>query len=771
MLRRPAALLAVVFVLTSAGAARAADASFADYNAFYRAFQAWGPDSSSVAEVSSLLLERDAGTFALEHGRLALATPFGGRRVAAVFTGRGTMTFMPRSEIERPQLRRFFGSTTLRKTFTRLTLVFSDSTLRELTETLHFHSDTLASLGRAWRGTMPFLTSQGLHIVRSISIAQMLLDGDDNGLFWAAAGDAGGDPLFFALDPNSTERVQLSRRPTDDRYGLVDFHNSEIVSEFFAAGDPDTIRRDEVPAYGASHVALDVTVAPDLRITAIAALDMTAHGRPRAWLAFDLPDDLHLDGVTFGDRPQSFFQENDDPLVWVRLDRAIAPESTATVTFRYHGRCFDREDERVVHRFTMSWYPAPVFSADATWDMAFHYPRDLQLVAAGDRVATAERGLTLDSRWHVTTPVPWASFDLDYLRGTHVSGDSVPPVTVWMEHLDGAGRVAATPLASLRDAGDYDRRVARDVAHCLQFFQRELGPPQATAFNAVETPLRFYIAFPGLVRMMPREDKEQPGPEHTPDVIRAHEISHQWFGLGVRPATYHDMWLAEGFADFCSIWYLQEARRDTKSYLDVLGAWRTELLENRKFLLGAGQQAGPIWLGPRTNSSATPNDYDLVVYDKGAWVLHMLRNMLLEPNDSTESRFRGLLRDFYGRFRGQRAFTEDFRAAVERAAGQDMGWFFDQWVYGTDVPTYRFSWSAEPLKDGTWSIHGKVEQSNVPDTFKMPVFVRAVFGREGYSRDRVWVHGPVTEFTLPPSPRKPTDVVFNDLQSVLCDQR
>ena len=225
---------------------------------------------------------------------------------------------------------------------------------------------------------------------------------------------------------------------------------------------------------------------------------------------------------------------------------------------------------------------------------------------------------------------------------------------------------------------------------------------------------------PGLGAHDAARRRPAPGAEYTPDIVRAHEISHQWFGLGVAPATYHDAWMREGFANFCSIWYLQAGRKDADSYFKVLDAWREKMLANRKYLFGRGQDPGPIWLGTRVNTSATHEDYRHVIYQKGAWVLHMLRNYLLDDADPGETRFRDLLRDFYARFAGRRAFTEDFRAAAERAAGEDMGWFFDQWVYGTDVPTYRFTWKADPV-DGQWRVAGRIEQSGVPASFRQPV--------------------------------------------------
>ena len=324
-------------------------------------------------------------------------------------------------------------------------------------------------------------------------------------------------------------------------------------------------------------------------------------------------------------------------------------------------------------------------------------------------------------------------------------------------------------LHGKRTPRDDDERVTRDVARAIKFFQTEWGPPLARSFQAVETPADVYVAFPGLIHLMLRKDAVAPGPQFSPDLIRAHEIAHQWWGLGVDDATYHDRWLSEGFSDFSALWYTQAGRHDPKAYLDVLEAWRKDLLVNRHFPLGGEKQAGPIWLGPRTNSSATPDDYALIIYEKGAWVLHMLRDYLLDDASGDEHRFRGLMRDFYQRWAGRKAFTEDFRAAAERAAGEDLGWFFGQWVYGTDVPTYRVRWSWTPAEGGQWRIHGRIEQSQVADAFRMPVFVRVDFADGSYSRQRVWVRGPVTELDLPLAPRKPSGVIFNDLQSVLCE--
>ncbi len=768
MSRRWRCLLAAALLFAIAAPARA-DTAFRDWNEFWGAFTSWSLDPTHIADVHSLILDRDAGTIVLEQGRIAYAKPFGGRRVAMVFTGRGSFVFAPRSWIEREQLRRFYGAPLFRRSFERLTLIVADTTFAELAPVLHFHSDTLGQLEAAWRDAFPYLTQGKLHYARPLPVAQMLLDGVDDGLFWALLTNRkNDDPNVFSLIPEYAERVVLERQPEDDRSGMMRRYNTEVISSFAALGDPDSLRGDERAPYEATHYAIDVSLDSDLKATVTADLDLLAHDHPRQWIGLELPPSLTVDDVTLGGRPQSWYEEDDNPIVWVRLDHPIPPESTATVRMRYHGRLFDRQDNWAIHKYSSTWYPKPWVMADATWDLTFHWPGDIQLVSCGQRIAHDDQGPVHSGTWRLTHPVPWVSFDVNYMRGIHVTGDSMPPVTVWLRHLSGAGRVENTTLDALRNAKDYDHRVAFDVAHALQFFTKAFGPPLAPEISAVETPLWRYEGYPGLVHMMRRGDPRPNGPEYSPEVVRVHEISHQWFGLSVTPATYHDAWLREGFANFCSLWYLEAGRGDRKDYLEILDSWRDRLLENRRYLLGQGQEAGPISLGTRANTSSTPRDYQLVIYAKGAWVLHMLRDYLLDESDPNETRFRGLLRDFYTRYAGRPASTEDFRRACERATGEDMKWFFDEWVYGTDVPVCRFQWSAEP-SDGQWKITGRIETSNVPATFRFPVILRVDLGDGRLSRQRVWVKGPVTEFELPPVPARPADVVFNDLDSVLCD--
>jgi len=104
--------------------------------------------------------------------------------------------------------------------------------------------------------------------------------------------------------------------------------------------------------------------------------------------------------------------------------------------------------------------------------------------------------------------------------------------------------------------------------------------------------------------------------------------------------------LSEAFAEFSALWFVQFAAHDNRSYFGTLEEWRKLIVGNRTFVFGSGQQASPIWLGGRTESSTTEGDYGLIIYEKGAWVLHMLRNLMLDLDTMKEDRFNGLMREF-----------------------------------------------------------------------------------------------------------------------------
>jgi aminopeptidase N len=156
----------------------------------------------------------------------------------------------------------------------------------------------------------------------------------------------------------------------------------------------------------------------------------------------------------------------------------------------------------------------------------------------------------------------------------------------------------------------------------------------------------------------------------------AHEIAHQWFGDSVTESTWADLWLSEGFATYFAGLFLQryEGEDVFQSYMKN-AATNVFEYERRKRI--------PIFDRETENllELLNPNNYQ-----KGAWVLHMLRSNL-----GDEVFFRGI-RNYYEAHKNSVATTEDLRAALEKASGKDLDWFFKRWVYDTGHPQYELTW-------------------------------------------------------------------------------
>ncbi|ACF13644.1 hypothetical protein Ctha_1180 [Chloroherpeton thalassium ATCC 35110] len=107
---------------------------------------------------------------------------------------------------------------------------------------------------------------------------------------------------------------------------------------------------------------------------------------------------------------------------------------------------------------------------------------------------------------------------------------------------------------------------------------------------------------------------------------------------------------------------------------------------------------------------------------------------------------------------------------VEKHIGTDMSWFFKQWVYDTQIPDYQYAYEVRQTKEGSYKITCKITQSNVADDFKMYIPLQLDFGNNQYIRMRILVQGKETVVTLPTLPLKPTQIKFNYLMSVLCQE-
>src|SRR5215212_609475 len=196
------------------------------------------------------------------------------------------------------------------------------------------------------------------------------------------------------------------------------------------------------------------------------------------------------------------------------------------------------------------------------------------------------------------------------------------------------------------------------------------------------------------------------------DNVGAHELAHQWWGHQVAPRTYHDEWISEGFAEFTAALVAQQ----TGGWPRYDAFWeraRRQILERPRQANIDTVDAGPISQGQRVSTWRNDWAYNVLIYSKGAYVLHMLR-MAMTDSKNGDAAFAAMMKEFATTYAGKTASTRDFQRMVEKHAtpnlriSQDgsMNWFFNQWVHGTAIPKITSKLEFQPGADGKYKLTG-----------------------------------------------------------------
>ena len=189
------------------------------------------------------------------------------------------------------------------------------------------------------------------------------------------------------------------------------------------------------------------------------------------------------------------------------------------------------------------------------------------------------------------------------------------------------------------------------------------------------------------------------------EYITAHELGHQWFGDMITCATWHDIWLNEGFATYSeALWFGDKAGGTMADYHDWMNTRRPSSVGDSVYVYDA-TNVNRIFSGTYT-------------YRKAAWVLHMLRHT---AGDTT---FFDIIDAYRTAFQYDSATTEDFRLAAEGVYGGDLTWFFDEWIYGIGAPQYDYAWQTVTAggQDYVELYVNQVQSASYP-MFTMPIDV------------------------------------------------
>ncbi|HLO01481.1 MAG TPA: M1 family metallopeptidase [Pyrinomonadaceae bacterium] len=395
--------------------------------------------------------------------------------------------------------------------------------------------------------------------------------------------------------------------------------------------------------------------------------------------------ELPIDAVAINDLVASY--RRSDRSLTVTLAQPLRKGASLVVVISYHGKpkdglilsvdkagkpavVGDNWPNRLHHWIPCFDHP----SAKATISFSITAPAH-DLVAANGKLQRVENTSNTMRTWSYYESVPIPPYCMIITIGDFARFET-PSVTPLVYYV---------PVADK----DFAMQGFAPADPALRFFSQTVAPYPyeklaliigATRFGGMENSSA--IVFPSNLfdpRPLARVSNVFKIREGLVNVI-AHEIAHQWFGDSVTEATWSDLWLSEGFAEYFAGLFVQRHEGDA-AFQRYMGDEAQAYLEYEK------NRRTPIH---------DPNTEDLFKllnannYQKGAWVLHMLRSEL-----GDEQFFRGI-RSYYDVHQNATATSEDLRVALEQASGRDLKDFFTRWIYGSGHPRYALTWGWNP---------------------------------------------------------------------------
>lgn len=734
-------------------------------------------DPDACYRVRDLQLWRDDARMYLTDGWLILARPIAGRRLGAVFAATetgddGELTLRPPDRSERTSLAKYTGSPNLSEHFKNAVFVFTDRAADEiaahLTERNASPSPEMGHvLAQRHDGVMRNLA--GSFQVRLVD--DLLTKGKAKGLFFAAiAGNSLGN-FDLLYDPSMQEQIILGQvTSTGGRPGF------DIWTSFQSRASR---QRNEVmkPGMKLEDFRIEVTIEQDLMLRAVTRVRVQALSPIEGAVHFEIAPAMEVTEVKWdGVQAEVFRRESlraglmtgsrNEPFLVVP-PQPLTPGTTAELEFHHHGRVIMPAGNGVYYvGARMNWYPCRGQDF-ATFDLKFRAPRQLNLVATGDLVKEGEQEEWKLSHWRTPVPVRVAGFNVGEYEKVSVARGPYRievyanrkaetalqrrPVMVMMPPPIAQRGVSRRPaeLIAMATPAPPDptarlREMAEEVMTGLEWMSSRFGPPLLKNLTVSPIPGFFGQGFPGLIYLStltylhPSQrpvSQSGPGQETFYDeILYAHELAHQWWGNLVTSATYRDDWIQEALANYSALMVL-EKKKGAKAMQSMLDQYR-DGLRDKAGKLETIESAGPLTWGVRLHAETGSDPWRAIVYDKGAWVFHMLRRRL------GDEQFIAMLAALRQRYQSKALTTERLQEIAAEFSPKGLPDptledFFDSWIYSTGIPVLSMTASVKG-KAPAVQLHLTVRQSDVSDDFgiDVPVEIRV----PGEARPRVeWV--------------------------------
>ena len=745
-------------------------------NVEYQQLRNLGLAGEAVA-VQNLTLQRDAGTFQLKSGTVCFSAPVNGKVTGAVFAGDGIFTLDPPLASEKAMLSLLSREKVFSENFNELVWRFTDSTYEEVKKSGN-PSSAGCGAGLLQESQEAMRHNRMLKWNLDARVLQDVLSTEPGGFFLAFIhGKKYNGKEIFAVDPHGAPPLLMQVDPEEVEFLTYDENKLGVWAAFHLSDEYKKKTATGAQQNGVIHIEhqqLDTTLEKSGYLVGKASTTLVSRVNGLRVVPLDLFHTLRVRGVTTADgQALSIIQEdkNNDADFYVVLPKVLAAGEQYTITTTYSGK-EAVSNEGNGNYFPIArdnWYPSNPSSSMGeftTYDMTFRIPKDMKITATGTPVSSTTEGGQSVTVWRTEVPQTVAGFNFgrfkmeeaklakpEYLVQSYANQEPPNWVTGLQHSLSDelptqeSHLGAPVAMGNMNTTGMIKHALAEGEVS-VQLYSDYFGPiPYKRLAMTQQTACTFGQAWPTLVwlpicsffdatvRHNLGLDQSDRGYWKT---VAPHEVAHQWWGHMVGFNSYRDQWMSEGFADMSASLYVQMIEKNPKKFAEFWNDERELLTQKNKEGFRA-IDAGPVTLGYRlSNSRGGFNTTRDLIYPKGAYILHMIRMMMWDRKTGDQP-FKELMQDFVKTYAGRAATTEDFKAMVEKhmtpemdmQGNHTMDWFFNEYVYGTALPSYKLDYSFDKDGSGDVIFGFKVTQSGVDETFRMlvPIYIELPDGR------------------------------------------
>ena len=382
-----------------------------------------------------------------------------------------------------------------------------------------------------------------------------------------------------------------------------------------------------------------------------------------------------VDAVSVNNIAVNYTHQNDELII--SLPAPSTKNQTLTFTIQYHGIPYDGLRIGATKLGDRSFFNENWPNRGRHWLPIVDHPYDKAssefIVKAPSHYKVVSNGLLMEeselgnstrlTHWKQSVPVSsWlfvlgvADFAVKYVD--EFRGKSIQ---TWV-------------YAKNREAGFYD--FDEPTKKVLEFYTNYVGPYAYEKLANIQTPSvnggmeTSSAIFYGEDLVTGKRD------ERTRNVV-IHEIAHQWFGNAITETAWDDAWLSEGFATFFTLLFIENEYGKEEYTKGIIKA--------RKSVYDMSVKMPDFSIV--SNRTAEKEDVTSgITYQKGAWVIHMLRNLMGEKN------FKKGIQNYYAKYFNANTTTGEFRTEMEKVSGMDLKLFFKQWLYQPVNPTINANW-------------------------------------------------------------------------------